>query len=74
MAEQMVQQPLYLHLKNPTLQAVKPFVNYALQEAKATSYEHAITEVAAMTYLMGMGFDPQTAYFTVESWEVNETF
>lgn len=74
LAEQLAQKPLYPHLKEQTLNIVKPFVKYGLQEAKATSYKHAMTEVAAMTYLIGKGLDPQTAYLTVESWEVNEAF
>lgn len=74
MAKQFIKQPLYPHLKTKTLQTIKPFVQYGLQEAKATSFSHALTEVAAMSYLLGKGMDPQTAYFTVESWEVNEMF
>ncbi|TKC15825.1 hypothetical protein [Robertmurraya kyonggiensis] len=69
--------PVYMSygdLKNETLRAVIPFVNYGFQEAAFTSYHHALTEVAAIAYLLGKGFDPRTAYKTVESWEVNETF
>lgn len=69
--------PVYMHygdLKNETLHAVIPFVNYGLQEATFTSYSHALIEVAAMAYLMGKGYDPQIAHKTVESWEVNEKF
>ncbi|MDF2040168.1 hypothetical protein LIT38_11825 [Bacillus sp. CMF12] len=62
------------NLKNETLMNVKPFVNYGLTEAKFTSVSHAMTEVAAIAYLLGKGYDPQTAYKTVESWEVNESF
>jgi hypothetical protein len=73
-AEQFIKQPMHPHLKDQTLSIVRPFVNYGLEEGKATSYKHAMTEIAAMTYLIGKGMDPQTAYLTVESWEVNETF
>lgn len=73
-AEQQIKQPLYPHLKTQVLAAIAPFVEYGLQEAKATSYKHALQEVAAITYLLGKGMDPQTAYLTVESWEINETF
>lgn len=69
--------PVYMpygDLKNETLRAVIPFVNYGLQEATFTSYHHALIEVAAIAYLLGKGFDPRTAYKTVESWEVSETF
>jgi hypothetical protein len=67
-------QPLYPHLKSQTLNTIAPFVTYGLKEAQHTSFEHALTEVAAMTYLIGMGIDPQTAYAIVESWEINEAF
>ena len=73
-AEQQIKQPLYPHLKTQVLHAISPFVEYGLQEAQATSYQHALQEVAAMAYLLGKGMDPQTAYLTVESWETNETF
>ncbi|WP_264806854.1 hypothetical protein [Cytobacillus sp. NCCP-133] len=73
-AEQVTKQPLYPHLKDKVLRKIAPFVTYGLNEAKATSYEHALQEVAAMTYLMGKGMDPKAAYLTVESWEVNEKF
>jgi hypothetical protein len=33
-----------------------------------------MTEVAAITYLMGKGYDPMTARRMVESWEVDEMF
>ncbi|MCP3738062.1 hypothetical protein [Rossellomorea sp. BNER] len=64
----------YKDLKHETLNAVKPFVDYGLKEAAYTSYSHALTEVAAIAYLLGKGCDPQTAYTTVESWEKNEMF
>ncbi|RBP96291.1 hypothetical protein DFO70_10195 [Cytobacillus firmus] len=64
----------YRDIKNETLMIVKPFVNYGLTEAKFTSISHAMTEVAAIAYLLGKGYNPQTAYKLVESWEVNESF
>ncbi|MFJ8247194.1 hypothetical protein [Peribacillus asahii] len=64
----------YGDLKSETLQAIKPFVDYGLLEATSTSYSHALAEVAAIAYLLGKGYDPQTAYKTVESWEMNEKF
>ncbi|HWO98059.1 MAG TPA: hypothetical protein VNM45_17355 [Bacillus sp. (in: firmicutes)] len=73
-AGQQIKQPLHPHLKSQTLATIAPFVKYGLKEAKATSYKHALQEVAAMTYLIGKGMDPHTAYLTVESWEVNEMF
>jgi hypothetical protein len=73
-AGHVVKQPIYPHLKPKVMKKIAPFVNYGLNEAKATSFEHALQEVAAMAYLMGKGMDPKTAYLTVESWEVNEKF
>ncbi|MCQ6275801.1 hypothetical protein JMM81_12645 [Bacillus sp. V3B] len=73
-AEQLTKQPLYPHLKQQVLNIINPFVKYGLKEAKATSYEHTLQEVAAITYLLGKGMDPHNAYLTVESWEINETF
>ncbi|MBS4190541.1 hypothetical protein KHA94_10135 [Bacillus sp. FJAT-49705] len=64
----------YRDIKSETLSAVKPFVDYGLIEAAFTSYSHAMTEVAAIAYLLGKGYDPKTAYKMVESWEVNEKF
>jgi hypothetical protein len=74
MAHEQIKQPLYPQLKDQTLNAVAPFVQYGLKEAKDTSFAHALQEVAAMAYLIGRGFDPQMAYAIVESWELDETF
>lgn len=60
------------HLKHMVLNAVEPFVQYGLKEAKYTSYTHALREVAAIAYLMGMGYEPRIAHQMVESWEINE--
>jgi hypothetical protein len=46
----------------------------AESEAQHTSYAHALREVAAITYLMGMGYEPMAARRMVESWEINEAF
>ncbi|WP_261132042.1 hypothetical protein [Bacillus sp. Marseille-Q3570] len=61
-------------LKHQTLMTVQPFVQYGLDEAKKTSYRHAMMEVAAISYLIGRGYPPRMAYQMVESWEVNEHF
>lgn len=61
-------------LKQETLTTVDPYVHYGLQEAAKTSYYHAMREVAAISYLLGKGYDPHTAYHLVESWEKNEKF
>ncbi|WP_188399388.1 hypothetical protein [Sporomusa sp. GT1] len=34
---------------------------------------HAMTELALMCYLMGMGFDYRTAKAIVESWETDDS-
>lgn len=62
------------YLKQSVLNTVNPIVQYGLHEAQYTSYHHAMLEVSAITYLMGMGYDPMTARQIVESWETNETF
>lgn len=41
--------------KGQTLRIVEPVVQYGLHEARYTSFEHAMREVAAITYLMGRG-------------------
>jgi hypothetical protein len=56
------------------LSKVEPFVHYGMHEAKHTSYVHALREVAAIAYLMGMGYAPNMAHPMVESWEINEVF
>lgn len=72
----MYQHPHHSHhpLKHMVLSAVEPIAQYGLKEAHHTSYIHALREVAAITYLMGMGYNPVTARQIVESWEINETF
>lgn len=61
-------------LKHQTLSTVEPLVQYGLKEAQVTSYLHAMREVAAVSYLIGKGYDPRMAYQMVESWEVAEMF
>ncbi|MDQ0175013.1 hypothetical protein [Bacillus chungangensis] len=61
-------------LKQETLSRVEPWVQYGLNEAQKTSIPHAMREVAAITYLMGKGYDPRMAHQIVESWEVDEMF
>jgi hypothetical protein len=61
-------------LKQETLSKVNPWVQYGINEAQHTSVSHAMLEIAAISYLMGKGYDPRTAHQIVESWEFNETF
>lgn len=56
------------------LNRVRPLVRYGLREAQYTGIRHAVTEVALIAYLLGAGYDFNTAYRIVESWEVDETF
>jgi hypothetical protein len=62
------------NLKHHVLQTVSPVVRYGLYEMKHTSVSHSMFEIAAISYLMGRGYDMHTARRIVESWEVNETF
>ncbi len=61
-------------LKRETLATVSPWVQYGLREAQYTSVPHAMTEIAAIAYLIGRGYEPRVAHQIVESWETNETF
>ena len=60
--------PVYMILQ------VRPLVDYGLREMSATNPRHAMTEVAIISYLMGMGFEFRTARAIAESWEENEAF
>jgi hypothetical protein len=62
--------PMRMHV----LSAVQPAVHHGLREAPLTSVNHAMFEVAAISYLMGRGYDYYTAHQLVESWEVGEAF
>jgi hypothetical protein len=53
---------------------VSPAVDRGVREAERTSVKHAMTEVALISFLMGMGYDYSTAHRLVESWEINEMF
>lgn len=64
----MMMSPHYL------LPQVRPLVRYGLWEMRVTSPQHAMTEVALIAYLMGMGYPFQIAHRIVESWEINEVF
>lgn len=60
--------------RNFVLGAISPIVHYGLVEMQHTSVSHAMFEVAAISFLMGRGYDPVTARRIVESWEVMESF
>ena len=63
-----------MDIRNQVLAAVQPVVMYGLYEMQKTSVQHAMFEVAAITYLMGRGYDYLTAHRIVETWEVGEAF
>lgn len=52
---------------------VEPAVRNGLQELETATPRHAMTELALVAYLMGMGFDYQTASVIVESWEKDDS-
>ncbi|MEC0236361.1 hypothetical protein P4H71_18730 [Paenibacillus kribbensis] len=59
----------YMHnLKHETLAVVEPWVKNGLWEAQTISTEHALREAAAVSYLIGRGYQPQHAHQIVESW------
>ena len=51
---------------------VEPAVRNAIAELTDSSPRHALTELALITYLMGMGFDYTTAKCIVECWEKDD--
>ncbi|WP_257351662.1 hypothetical protein [Pseudalkalibacillus decolorationis] len=73
-SQQQYHDPETQQLKHHTLHTLEPWIQYGLQEAKFTSYSHAMLEVAAISYLIGRGYNPRVAHQIVESWEVNESF
>jgi hypothetical protein len=72
--QQQYLDPQTQQIKQHTLSTVEPIVQYGLKEAQFTSHLHAMREVAAISYLIGRGYDPRIAHQIVESWEVNEVF
>ncbi|KNF08945.1 hypothetical protein CLPU_5c02520 [Gottschalkia purinilytica] len=66
----------YMPVMDPRyfLMQVRPAVRHGLDESKVTSIRHAMTQVALISYLMGMGYDYYDALMLVESWEIDEMF
>jgi hypothetical protein len=54
------------------LMRVSPAVDRGVKESERTGVKHAMTEVALISYLMGMGYDYSTAHRLVESWKFDE--
>jgi hypothetical protein len=55
-------------LMQETLTVVEPWVMNGLKEAQTISVEHALREAAAVSYLIGKGYNPNVAHQIVESW------
>jgi len=64
----------FMHMKNDVLHILHPWVKYGLHEGSKYGMEHAMTEVSAISYLIGKGYNPEMAHMIVESWEKNEKF
>lgn len=59
---------------NRAIMQVMPAVRHSLREARPVSVKHAVTEAALIAYLVGRGYDQNTAVRIVEYWERNECF
>lgn len=55
-------------LQQQVLHSIDPAVSHGLREAQHLGYKHALTEAVAIGYLMGRGYDFDSAWKTVESW------
>ncbi|WP_413377536.1 hypothetical protein [Alkalihalobacillus sp. 1P02AB] len=51
-----------------TLAAALPAIHYGIDGVPMVGYEHALTEAVSIGYLLGQGYDYQTAVNTVQSW------
>lgn len=60
-----------MHPYNFLLQ-LQPVVQQGRRTVDQTGPRHAITELALVSYLMGMGFDHKTAQAIVAAWETDE--
>jgi hypothetical protein len=56
------------NLAQETLAAIEPAFNHGLKEISITPLPHALKEAAAISYLIGKGYDYNTAHQIVESW------
>jgi hypothetical protein len=60
--------PIAGNLAQETLSAIDPAFKHGLKEISITPLPHAIKEAAAVSYLIGRGYDYNTAHNIVESW------
>ncbi|WP_094603967.1 hypothetical protein SPSIL_043920 [Sporomusa silvacetica DSM 10669] len=51
---------------------VEPAIRHGIAELLESNPRHALTELALVAYLMGMGFDYPTAQVIVEAWEKDD--
>lgn len=56
------------------VRCLEDLVEYGMKEGRRVRRSHAMMQVALIAYLMGMGFDYDTAHMIVESWEKDEMF
>jgi hypothetical protein len=56
------------YLEQETLGVTAPVVEHGLKEAKKISYQHALQQAVAISFLMGKGYNFLTAWQIVESW------
>jgi hypothetical protein len=60
--------PTPYNLAQETLTAIEPAFKHGLKELSITPLPHVLKEAAAISYLLGKGYDYNTAFQTVESW------
>jgi hypothetical protein len=60
--------PIAGDLARETLSAIDPAFRHGLNELSITPLPHVIKEAAAISYLIGKGYDYNTAHQTVECW------
>lgn len=56
------------------LNQLQPVVDYGLEESNDRGLCQGFMEVAIVSYLMGRGYDCETARDIVQFWEKNEVF
>ncbi|MGM9987072.1 MAG: hypothetical protein ACI35O_07565 [Bacillaceae bacterium] len=58
----------YFNLGQQTFDVINPVITHAILEVQESGYQYALTEAVAMGYLMGKGYDYNTAWNIVKSW------
>ncbi|WP_105614355.1 hypothetical protein [Vallitalea okinawensis] len=62
------------HSPQYLLSQLQPVVDYGLQESNDSGLCQGMMEVAIVAYLMGRGYDCETAQDIIKFWEKNEVF